>query len=144
LFNNIFVVLSFATEKEQSAYEYYRELAVRMKNPETRRIFEHMAAQERKHKHRIDTIRRNPALDAKGIKLDTELLPKPERNVRKSGLAIQNAITLAIQREESANKLYTNLAEIVKNPDIQEIFITLAREEAEHKNHLERILKNIK
>ena len=144
MFKSINEVLIFAAEKEQSAYEYYTALAARMQDSQTRQLFEHIASQELNHKHIIDKVRRNPGLDTKTIKLDAELLPKQVRSDRKSKLAIQNAIILAIQREESAYDLYTNLFETVDEDDIKKIFQSLAAEEAGHKKHLRKILKKIK
>ncbi|MBD3285723.1 hypothetical protein GF359_04630 [candidate division WOR-3 bacterium] len=143
MFKTLYDVLSFASEKEQSAYEYYTELAGKMQNPQTRRLFENIAIQELNHKRQIDIIRRTTKSASRQIKLDSEMLPKSARPKRKAELPIQNAIMLAIGREESAYKLYINLSETVDDPEIRQILITLAEQEADHRKNLKKALSKI-
>jgi len=47
------------------------------------------------------------------------------------------ALILAMKREKSAFKLYTDLSNLVKDQDIKELFRSLAQEELKHKLRFE-------
>ncbi|MCP4214896.1 MAG: rubrerythrin, partial [bacterium] len=51
----------------------------------------------------------------------------------------QEALTVAMHREKMAFKLYTRLSGMVADPEMQETFQLLARQEAKHKLRLELI-----
>ncbi|MEI6809564.1 MAG: ferritin family protein [bacterium] len=53
---------------------------------------------------------------------------------------LDNIFDLAIGREQSANRFYTDLARMVKNTSVKETFTSLAKEELSH----EALLKTLK
>jgi rubrerythrin len=52
---------------------------------------------------------------------------------------IDEVLDYAIAKEEEAAALYTNLAERVDRPGMRDAFLEFAKEEAEHKKHLENV-----
>jgi rubrerythrin len=49
----------------------------------------------------------------------------------------QDILILAMKREEQATRLYADMSKKVDDPQLQNLLLTLAREEAKHKNKLE-------
>ena len=59
-------------------------------------------------------------------------------DVRPSGeLDYQDALILAMKREEAAFSLYTHLSKLAADKELKRIFTALAQEEAKHKLHFE-------
>jgi rubrerythrin len=52
----------------------------------------------------------------------------------------QEAIKIAIEREKAASEFYSKAAKIAKYPGTKEMFLSLAKEEAEHRRILEEEL----
>lgn len=137
MFNSINDILDFAMEKEAEAVDYYNELAERMSQPATRNLFGAMAKQEQEHLEKLRTLRKDDFLKTAAVRGDLSmftgfLAPSPGKELKSSDLSYQNALMLALEREESARKLYVNLAEIVEDEDLQGMFLTLAQEETLH------------
>jgi len=49
----------------------------------------------------------------------------------------QSAIILAMKKEKAAFRLYTNLASKMQDPELRNMFMSLAQEEAKHKLRFE-------
>ena len=52
-------------------------------------------------------------------------------------MSYQDALILAMKKEKSAFKLYSDLAGIAPNSDLKNVFLALAQEEAKHKLRFE-------
>jgi rubrerythrin len=57
--------------------------------------------------------------------------------VPKSDMDYQEALILAMKKEKSAFKLYSDLAKIVLEDNLKSLFLMLAQEEAKHKLRFE-------
>lgn len=131
-------ILDFAIGEEQAAFSFYRDLAAKVEASEMKMLFEEFAAEEQGHKAKL--------LDVKAGK---ELLAVEEQvtNLRISDYIVdvnseeeldyQNALILAMKKEKTAFKMYTNLAETAPNDRVRNIFLALAQEEAKHKLRFE-------
>ncbi len=146
MFNSIEDVLDFAREKEQDACDFYTDLAERMHDPGMKELFTELARQEIRHKIVIIEMRKgnveigsHPRI--KNLELDKVLLTKEGSK----SLAVENAMLVALEREQSSNKLYSDLAQIVDDGTLKRTFESLAAEELEHKasiqNAYEKYLK---
>jgi rubrerythrin len=132
-------ILDFAIQKEEEAAEFYRGLAAKMARKPMKEIFEGYAKEEMGHKAKLQTIKAGHklTLSAKSI-LDLKLgdyLVEPE-TVR-SDLTYQEALIVAMKAEKAAYVLYNNLAGAVNQPELKELFLMLAQEEAKHKLRFE-------
>jgi rubrerythrin len=144
MFETIDDVIDFAIEKEQAAEDYYIELARRVSDPRTRQLFEHMAGQEKVHKRSLQKLKNGFILKSaagKVSKLTGYVAPTPRDNLKASDLTYQNALMLACERETSANKLYSALAEIAEEEDLVKLFQILANEESEHHRKIQAEFK---
>jgi rubrerythrin len=146
MFNSIEDVLNFAREKEQDAYDFYSEFAERMRDADMKELFRKLAKQEMRHKIAIsEMLKGNIELGShpriKGLELEKVFNTTEESK----SLAVENAMLLALEREQGSHKLYSDLALIVEDQELQSVFMGLAADELEHKasiqNAYEKYLK---
>ena len=131
-------ILDFAIENEQSAVDFYRELAGKATKPWVRELFEEYAKEEEVHKANIEAVKAGQKLKPVSAKvLDLKLgdylvavEPTPDMDY-------QAALVLAMKREKAAFRLYTALASKVEDEELRNLFLRLAQEEAKHKLHFE-------
>lgn len=131
-------ILDFAIENEQSAVDFYRELAEKATKSWVRDLFEEYAKEEEVHKANIEAVKAGQnltpvsekVLDLKLGDYLIEIEPTPDMDY-------QSALVLAMKREKAAFRLYTALAAKVENEEYRDLFLRLAQEEAKHKLHFE-------
>ena len=106
--------------------------------PNVKAMFREMADQERGHKRKLQhldevkaaatAVEKVPDLKISDYLVDVEFRPD---------MSYQDVLILAMKREESAFKLYTDMANRSEDPDLAQLFRVLAQEEARHKLNLE-------
>lgn len=137
-FRNVDEILAFAIEQEQKAVDFYTALAKEAVSEEMKKVFLEFAGEEIRHKQRLTRIREEgvftmPKQGVADLKIGDYMV-----EVKASGkLSYEEALVLAMKREKSAFKLYTNLAERAPNDELKSIFETLAMEESRHKLRFE-------
>ncbi|MEW5923432.1 MAG: ferritin family protein [Candidatus Zixiibacteriota bacterium] len=137
--NSIDKVLDFAIEKEQDAADFYTDLAARMEKKNMREIFEQFALEEKSHKAKLQQV--------KGGKLDlspvnqkimdlkiAETMPDIDPD---SKFDYQQTLIVAMNNEKASYRLYTDLAGMIDDPSVKQLFLGLAQEEAKHKLRFE-------
>lgn len=133
-FNNVDDILDFAIKNEQQAVDFYRELAAKSQNADMRETFEKFAIEEIGHKAKLTKVKEEKIFNiSKEIILDLKLSDYVDHVKPSANMSYQDALILAMKREKSAFKLYTNLATKTTNKDLQELFLQLAQEESKHK-----------
>jgi rubrerythrin len=137
-FESVDSILDFAIAREEESVVFYRDLAEKMDNPHTRKVFELFSKEEVGHKQRL-----------MNIKEDKSLLPEEKRvkslNIAdyltdvevSSGMSYQDALIVAMKKEKAAFKLYSDLSEVAQDQAAKHIFQILAQEEAKHKLRFE-------
>ena len=128
--------LDFAIAKEKEAEEFYKEWSEKAKDPAVQGLFAELAGIEHGHMEILAQITpeemvatSNPATRELGLSdllVDVKASPK---------LNLQEAMILAMKREEGAVALYSRLAEL--NGEARSLFEALAKEEGRHKASLE-------
>ena len=137
-FKHVDEILVFAIEQEQKAVDFYTGLAKEAHSEEMKNVFIEFAGEEIKHKQRLTRIREEgvftmPKQQVADLKIGDYIV-----DVKASGkLSYEEALVVAMKREKSAFKLYTNLAERAPNDELKEIFLSLAMEESRHKLRFE-------
>ena len=136
-FRSVDDILDFAIARENEDYDFYTDLAERVRNPELRETVKSFAVDELQHAVRLQAIKGGEATFLQGEvgSLDiaastTEVQPHPE-------MTYADLLVIAMKREKAAFGLYTNLALIARNPESRDTLLSLAREEAQHKLRLE-------
>jgi len=136
-FNTIKEVLDYAINKEMESQFFYLELADFVEQPEMAKVLTDLASEELRHKEKLESVQVNQiALDDEevgnlGI---TERINDIEPDAKMDYLEM---LIVGMKKEEHARQLYTNLASIVLNQQIRDMFIQLAQEEAGHKLRFE-------
>ena len=137
-FNTIDDVLDFAIQSEQDAVDFYTDLANKVPNKGMSEIFEQFAGEERGHKAKLQRIKEGHAATfAKEKVMDLKIGDYLVDVEASDDMSYQDALILAMKREKSAFKLYTNLSNLVKDQELRKIFLSLAQEEAKHKLRFE-------
>ena len=101
-------------------------------------VFIQFAQEERGHKAKLQAVKAGkrllvatrPVMDLKLADYLVSEEPKPEMDYRE-------ALLLAMKKEKAAFRLYNDLATEATEPDIRDVFLVLAQEEAKHKLRFE-------
>ncbi|MCK5246723.1 ferritin family protein [Candidatus Bipolaricaulota bacterium] len=128
--------LDFAIAKEKEAEAFYKEWSQKAKDPAVQGLFAELAGVEHGHMEILSQITPEEMaaggdstvskLNLSDLLVDVKASPK---------LNVQEAMILAMKREEGAVKLYSRLAEM--NGEARSLFEALAKEEGRHKAKLE-------
>jgi len=135
--NTISDVLDFAIAGENKAAELYTKMAATADSSWMRKTLEGFAQQELQHGKKLKAVRAGrSALGREGVgdlgladKLD-DIQPHPDMDY-------PELLVFAIKKENVSHGLYTRLASIFTEPELQETFLKLAEQEAEHKRRFE-------
>jgi rubrerythrin len=133
-------VINFAIDREIKAMEFYQQCADRAKNPGIRSFFQEMVQEEQRHRDLLKDL--NPA-DLGEIKLpEVENLKISDYLIEvkfHEGLTYQEALTLAMQKEEKAHAFYAAWETKCIHEKTAKVFELLAKEELKHKRKIETI-----
>ena len=137
-FGSVDEILDFAIGKEEEAAKFYTELAAKMEQPGTKKTFEKFAEEEQAHKRKLLDVKSGKRLiSAEKQILDLQITETLEEVKPTSDLSYQQALIIAMKAEKAAFKLYSDLAGATDDPAMQEVFLSLAQEEAKHKLRFE-------
>ena len=140
-FESVDEILDFAIGKEEEAAQFYINLADRMAPPNMKEVFEDFAKEEKKHKEKLLLVKGGRKLlsasdKVPDLKLGDTLLAV-DTTIDVSDITYQEALIIAMKAEKAAYKLYHNLANTTKDPELKNLFLSLAQEEAKHKLRFE-------
>ena len=142
-FGSLDEVLDFAIDREIEANQFYLALAKRTDNPAMCRVFEDFAKEELGHKAKLEAMKKgkntlatNSAVDLKIADYIVDIEPGDDMNY-------SDTLIIAMKKEKASFHLYTDLAAEVENKDQREVFLALAKEEANHKLRFELEYDNI-
>lgn len=137
--NNIDNILNFAIDAEQEAFDFYMNLANKLSNNQMKAVFEGFAKEEIAHKAKLMKIKEEGAFDDfKREKIDDLKMEEYVVAVKPNpNMTYKEALVLAMKKEKSAFRLYSNLASIANNDILKNVLLMLAQEEAKHKLRFE-------
>ncbi len=131
-------IVDFAIGKEVEAEAFYKEIVDLVDQDNMRTMFRELAAEEKKHQDILKNVSKDnverykiqavPDLKISDYLVDVE--PKPDMNY-------QDALIIAMKREERSVSLYSDMADKSDNTELEKLFKVLAQEEAKHKLRLE-------
>ena len=128
--------LDFAIAKEKEAEAFYKEWAGKVKSPAVEAVFAELAATEHGHREMLSRITPDEVVARDtGEPADLDLSGHLVDIVASEGMSIQEAMIVAMKREESAVALYERLAGL--GGEASSLFAALAREERKHKGQIE-------
>ena len=128
--------LDYAIAKEKEAEAFYKEWAAKVKSPAVKAVFAELAATEHGHMETLSRVTPDEivARDA-GAAIDLDLSEHLVPIEASEGMSVQEAMILAMKREESAVALYERLAAL--GGEAASLFAALANEERKHKGQIE-------
>ena len=131
-------IILFAIRKEVEAATLYRIYSNLAKSQNLKKMFQDLEAEELKHKTILETLKNEdltryrfqkmPDLKISNYSLEKDYYPE---------MNYQEALILAMKREEKSVKLYQDLAKEATEPELKKMFQILAQEESKHKLKLE-------
>ncbi len=130
-------LLDFAISKEEEAAAFYTKLADTLRTP-IAQIFRDFAKEEVGHKEKLLQVKAGKQfapIEAKimDLKIGDYLVDaKPGEE-----LDYQKALVLAMKKEKAAFRLYMDLHNAVADPNLKNLLMALAQEEAKHKLRFE-------
>lgn len=133
-------VLRFAIRKEADAAAFYR-LAAERSNPGIKKAFEELVKEEEGHRKKLESLdlkkvgQMRTMEEKKGLGIAEAVEDVPFS----SDMSYADLLRMAIKNEEKAYQLYTSVATGVTESSLKELLTMLAREEATHKERLEKI-----
>jgi rubrerythrin len=144
-FETVEEILELAVAREEDAHIFLMALAARMVNPDMRKVFEELAAEELEHKARLELeiIKTGRVVTDSKKKLYYEKNDYTEDVGSEIDMDYKDMLTMAMQKEESSFRLYVDLASRVTDEDVYETFLALAEEEVRHKMRFEMEYNNI-
>ncbi len=130
--------LDFAIAEEQRASELYTRMAGQARSQDMRKVFEQFAAEECGHRTKLEGIKAGGSLlpaggAVSGLSVTDYLVIQESTPVT----TYQSALLFAVQKEKAAYRMYTDLAGGMPDRAMAGLFLSLAREEANHKLRFE-------
>jgi rubrerythrin len=130
-------ILDFAINREVDAQAFYVKLAGMAEKPELVKTLSDLAAEELEHKAKLQAVRAGKGRigeDEIG-KLDIvdyvkDVGPNPK-------MSYVDLLVVGMKKEETSRRLYTDLAAIIQEQKLKDIFLQLAQEEDKHKLRFE-------
>jgi len=131
-------ILDFAIAREQEAHDFYVGLAGKMDRPEMRDVFLQFSREELGHKAKLEAVKAGKKLQLSAAKVMNLKIAEYVVDVPVDDeLDYQRALVVAMKREKVAFKLYTDLAATAESPELRDMLLGLAQEEARHKLRFE-------
>jgi rubrerythrin len=141
-FKNLKEIVQFAIDKEIEAAEFYEKVSREEAMSGSREMLQEFAREEERHRKMLETF------VAEGIDESIEDYEfKWIKDIKRSdytvnltyekGMAYNDLLLLAAQREEKALKLYNELLDQADSKEAKQLFKVLCQEEAKHKLYLE-------
>lgn len=131
-------IISFAIEKEKEAAQLYEKMSGLARKPNAKAMFNELRAEEIKHRESLEGMTEErvadlPLQEVADLKISDYLVEvdlTPDMDY-------QDILIVAMKREESAVKLYNDMAEKAQTPELQKLLKFMSQEEARHKLRLE-------
>ena len=130
-------ILDYAISREIEAEKFYLKLADFVEQPEMAKVFSDPASEELEHKTKLQGIKAGQIRIEKesiGNLGFTDHVKSIEPHAKMSYV---DMLVVGMKKDETSQKLYTDLARLTQKQKLEEIFLQLAQEEADHKLRFE-------
>ena len=137
-FKSVNDILDFAIKNEQDSYDLYIKLAKDAENPATEKFLHELAEEETSHKEKLLQLKEDGTLEPdKDSILDLKIADYLVDVEPSETMDYTKALIYAIKAEKAEFRLYMDMADKARNPEIRKVLKMLAQEEAKHKLRLE-------
>lgn len=124
-------ILEFAIDREVEAHNLYNYMAAHVADPEMRQVCEDFAKEELEHRAKLELIKTGEAVTDFDI---SDYTPELRQDM---DMDYEDLLTFAVKKEDKSVKLYSDLAEVVKEGKTRKLLLLLAEEETMHKQRFE-------
>lgn len=136
--NTVDEILDFAIEREAEAAAFYLNLAGRTETAGMKNVFLEFSEEEQRHKVRLEAVKKgehnlSAHQEVIDLKIGDYLVDVPVND----DIDYQDALIVAMKREQAAFQLYADMANKVSDKEIKGLFLGLAKEESKHKLYFE-------
>jgi rubrerythrin len=136
-FRSIRDILDFAISREIEANKFYEQLSYKVEKPEIQNKLSYFAIDEFQHKIRLEAVRDGDEMLCQEEVGSLNIADYVDDIEPRADMTYIEILALAMNREKTSFKLYSNLAAISKHQETKDVFLLLEQEEAKHKLHLE-------
>jgi len=137
-------ILDRAIDSEIEAARFYSDVAAATTNNYLKELFTTFSKEEQKHRRILEGFRSHPSTAISFAKVPdfgvSETVPEPVLSI---DMQPADAIALAMKKEESAMRQYSQLADACEDAGQKKIFLELAAMEREHKAKMEAAFVDI-
>ena len=138
MYQTIEEILDFAISEEAGAVAFYTGLADKMPQPGIKELLLSFADEERGHKQKLLAVKSGKSALKNAGSVPNLKIADYLTDVEPSlDVTYQDALIIAMKKEKAAYAMYTDLAENSADDSLKELFLGLAREEANHKLRFE-------
>jgi len=130
-------VLDFAIAGESKSAELYMKMATMVENPWMQKTLLALAEEELGHRKKLKAVKTGWSALVREDAGDLGIAETLEDVQPHAHMDYRELVAFAIKKENTSHGLYSRLATIFTEPELQETFEALAREEAEHKRRFE-------
>ena len=130
-------VLDFAIGGESKASELYTEMAAMAENPWISKTLEGMAQEELQHEKKLKAVRARKLTLSRDQVSDLGIADTVEKTEPHAKMNYRELLAYAIKKEGISQGLYSRMATIFDEPELRDMFLKLAEEEADHKRTFE-------
>lgn len=131
-------ILELAISREEDANKFFLKIAARVKNPEMRKVFEDLAAEELEHKAKLELeIMKTGRVVTASERLELEEEADNEVALEMLDVDYKDMLLMGMQKEEISFRLYVDLAARVTDKSSHDTLLALAQEEVKHKMRFE-------
>ncbi len=130
-------VLDFAIARENEAHSFYLRFTDRVRRPKLVEMLKVFATEEVEHRVKLEAFKAGEvAIGEKEV--DTLNIADYVSDVEPyPNMSYSELLVVAMKKEQLSYKLYTDLAALFRRKKMRNLFLKLAREEAEHKLRFE-------
>ncbi len=138
-FKSVDEILNAAIIREMHAQELYTKMVFMVENPWMKKVLAGFAQEELVHQAKLQAVKAGEiTLKKEDIgDLNTELTDELENTKPSPSMDYPEFLAFTIHKENTSLKLYKSMASLVAEPELKEMFLNLAQEEANHKRRLE-------
>ena len=137
-FKSVNEILDFAINSEQEAVDFYSELADNAKTEDMKKIYNEFVQEEMGHKQKLIKIKQEGSFEIDNTEVEDLKISDYLVAVKASpDMSYRDALVVVMKKEKAAYKLYMKLSEKAPNEELKQVFLMLAREEANHKLQFE-------
>lgn len=138
-FKSVDEILNAAIIREMHAQELYTKMASMVENPWMKKVLAGYAQEELVHQAKLEAVKAGEIkLTTEDIgDLSTDFTDELESTKPGPSMDYPEFLAFTIHKENASLKLYKSMASLVAEPELKEMFLSLAQEEANHKRRLE-------